>query len=125
MVDEFHGGWIASLSNGETVYETNPIPNDLSPWRKLIERCKNEKIRVTALKIRRGDVVLSALPVKQCQGYYHAYEATKSLFTGKESLKQGIGAVVGDKVYIIWISTEGEITQEIRSVEVSMAHIIL
>jgi hypothetical protein len=125
MVNEFHGGWIANLSNGETVYETDPIPNDISSWRKLIGKCKDNNLKITSLKIRRGDVVLSALPQKQCEGYYHAYEATKSLFTGKESLKQGIGAVVGDKVYIIWISTEGEITQEIRSVEVSMPHIIL
>ena len=124
-MEMFKGGWIANLSNGETVYEAEPTPGDYLPWRKLLIRLKEENLKVTALRIRRGGITINALPQKQCDGYYHAYEAWRMMFSGAEGMRQGVGSVVGDKVYIVWLAPTGEINPEIRMLESERVHTTL
>jgi hypothetical protein len=127
MAYVFRGGWIANLSNGETVFETELNPSDhITPWQALLSRCREEGIKITALRIRRDNFSIYTMPQALCDGYYQAYEVTDTMRSHQQTVKQGIGSVVGDKVYITWLNFETfEIFQEIRDLASSMKHVTL
>jgi len=118
-------GWRANLSNGETVMETPSLPGEPMAWRKLINRCAAEGLYLTGLSLVHGPFRIFALPQKACDGYYHAFDVHKSLFTGREQFKQGIGSVVGDKVFIAWMDENGAVSIDIRDIKDCLPHIIL
>jgi len=118
-------GWTATLSNGENVWETPPVPGERTAWQKLITRLGTENLIVTSLRVQRGRVTLHALPHKICEGYYQAYDQYLSLYTKEESLKQGCGAVVGDKVYIQWVDDNGNVWSDIRPFDTEKPHTTL
>jgi hypothetical protein len=95
--------WIANLSNGETVIETKAQAGERMPWQKLLQRCRDEDLTITGLALSVGTLVVEAMPQKMCDGYFHAYEAERVFWRGTIKDKQGIGSVIGDKVYIIWV----------------------
>jgi hypothetical protein len=97
--------WIATLSNGERANETNPIPNELSPWQKLLQRCTQENVRITHLELKLGQTSVGSL--RNAEGYFQAYETISGVNTKQHSTYQGIGSVIGDKVYIVWVSLDG------------------
>ena len=107
-------GWSASLSDGSTAFEAPPLPGQPSAWQKLLAICKDKKVEITRLRLFRGKVRVMSMPPKMCRGYLQAYEKTKSLFTDNESVKQGIGSVVGDQVYINWVDDDGNVWQDVR-----------
>lgn len=120
-------GWIANLSNGTTAQEAPPRPGERTSWQLLLSvlRDSNPKLSIVRLRLFRAGLQLVTLPEKQVDGYFHAYESTKSLFGGQDGLKQGIGSVVGDKIYIIWISNDGFIYQDIRPLSENKTHTTL
>lgn len=120
MEDRFQG-WIATLSNGDTIWETEPVPNELSPWKKLLIRVKQENLKITSLRVQRGRITLHALPVKACDGYYQAYEQFSSMTGNTKWIRQGCGSVVGDKVFIHWIDNNGNVWLDIRPLEKEMS----
>jgi hypothetical protein len=95
--------WIANLSNGETIIESEPKPGEATPWQKLLQKCRDEQIKVVGLQLVVGTVGIEAMPKKMCDGYFHAYEAERIMWRGTTKNKQGIGSVIGDKVYITWV----------------------
>lgn len=110
-------GWIATLSNGENVWEQPPIPGEVSAWQKLISRLTAENLKITSLRVQRGRITLNALPSKRCDGYWQAYEQFMSMNSGAQYLRQGCGSVVGDKVFIQWIDTNGNLWMDVRTFE--------
>lgn len=124
-------GWIANLSSGETVIEAPPVQGEYSSWRKLIHHCKETGKRVTGLQLVYPDLVVSAMQLKECSGYFQAYELMTSMQGKLEYKLQGIGSVVGDKVYITWVMLEGNddidverVFQDVRPLAESEEHVI-
>lgn len=110
-----HQGWIASLSDGRTVLETEPVPGEMTSWQKLLDFVRNSNVSITALRLQRGPLLFHTINNKKADGYFQAYEVQKILFSGKERLLQGIGAIIDEQVYITWVDLqEPYIFQDIR-----------
>ena len=98
-----HEGWIASISDGTTQYEGKSVPGERTPWQKLLQACKDADVSITGLRLQRGGVTITALPHKMCDGYFQAREAVKIMYKNVDILKYGIGSVVGDQIYVVWL----------------------
>lgn len=110
-------GWIASLSNGETIFE------GMSSWQDLIIRCANEGLYLTQIRLQLGG--LTFIGISDSNGYCQFTDVFRSLYTGKESRSRGIGSVINDKVYVVIIDEYGNIKQEIRELESMKLHCIM
>ena len=106
--------WIASLSNGETVQETKPVPNELSPWQHLLMRCQKENIRIVQLRLQQNGRTFHAVP--HADGYMCCYEQQSSLNGHGTRLFQMMGSVdfKTGLVFITKINEQGDSWQEIR-----------
>ena len=98
-----HEGWIANLSDGTTTYEGKPVPGERTPWQRLLQTCRDKDISITGLRLQRGDVTVMAMPHKMCDGYFQAREAVKIMYKDVSILKYGIGSVIGDQIYVVWV----------------------
>jgi hypothetical protein len=126
MIDEEKfTGWSASLSDGRTAFESPPVPGEASSWQKLLALCKEKNLKITRLRLFRGKVRLMSMPQKMCDGYFQAYEQSKSVFAGDVSMKQGIGSVIGDEVHINWIDDDGNVWQDVRPLSECRIHTTL
>jgi hypothetical protein len=126
MEKEKFQGWTVTLSNGENIWETEPIPNEFTPWRKLLNYLEKENLKITSLRLQRNGITLHALAQKQCDGYYQAMEKHISAITHEvKMVKQGIGSVVGDKIFITWIDTNNNVWMDIRPFEKDKIHTTL
>lgn len=115
--------WVVNLSNGETLKEGSVIAGEKSPWQKLLDYCKHNNLEITGIWLNVKDVMVAAMPQKMCDGYFHAYEATKMIFRNESSLKQGVGSVIGDKVFITWIDLKSkEVHQDTRPLSEVKVH---
>ena len=124
--EEKHQGWIASMSNGETIFETEEIPGESSPWRKVIERCEEEDIWITQIQLQiRGTAWVG---IRDADGYcfFRDYEKT-GIFSGKVKEKHwaGIGSVVGDMVYCTVVDAQNQAKQDARPLANMRAHCVL
>lgn len=121
-------GWMAALSNGETVKE-QPVatPGDRTSWQKLLDRLTAENLKIVGLCIRYLNTTVNALPPKACQGYYQARDQAITFFHGTQSgsIRQGVGSVVGDKVYIIWLDDTGSVWADVRPLASEKIHTTL
>lgn len=95
--------WKANLSNGEALVEGKVLSGERTPWQKLLNHCKVNDLKLTGLQLEVGDIVVTAMPHKMCDGYFHAYEALRIMFRDQVIHRQGVGSIIGDKVYITWI----------------------
>jgi len=120
-----HRGWIASLSTGETVLETPDVPGEKSAWQKLCAWCYENKVHLTQLRLQLGTVNLIGLSQKQAQGYCQLWSVQRNLITGQQLLSRGLGSVVGDQVYIIWVAQDGQTSLEIVPLPDMRMHCIL
>lgn len=139
-----NGGWIANLSDGSTVIETEPIPGELSPWQKLLQRCREEKhvvkgevtgkdievsLAITGLQLQYGPITIMAMPNKECDGYFQAREVHRIIWRDVYLHMHGVGSVIEDKVYITWIQTtkDGQINirSDVRPLETCKVHTTL
>lgn len=131
-------GWIAYLSNGETVPETPPVAGEPTSWQKLLTRIREDNsLKMTRITLVVNDVQLMSLPKKQCDGFFHAYEVKKHWFESmgesqvQEIYLQGIGSVIGDQVFIQWINITPKehviayVTCEVRPLESCRIHTTL
>ncbi len=118
-------GWVANLSNGTVTYEGQPIPGERTPWQQLLAYCREKDLQITGLRLHRGGVTLHAMTYRACQGYYQAYEYRKSAITNAESLRQGIGSVVGDGIVINWVDDQGHVWTDIRPLKSEIIHTTL
>lgn len=113
-------GWVASLSNGETIFETAPVPGEISSWQKLLLRLKDEELKITQMRLQRGGSTIVAIP--KAKGYAQMYQARVSLNTGIQEHLQGIGSIVGEEVFVCWMNEFGDIWQEVIPLEEVKIH---
>ena len=113
--------WIASLSDGSTVFE-DLTPHQRSAWRRLSEYVKIHNFKITNLRLEAYGHRIHLLPYRgpdgqlQVNGYWHSkrIEALLSDLGLHESMDCGIGCVKGDEIIITWVSQDGTIRQEVR-----------
>lgn len=119
-------GWIASLSNGETVFESPSQPGERTPWGKLIERCERENIWVTQVQLQIAGKTWIGIHQADGYAYFRDYERT-GLFTGKVKEKHhvGIGSVIGDNVYCTLINEQLQAQQDVRPLASMRLHCVL
>ena len=123
-------GWIASLSNGEQRFQGPEVNDEPTPWKKFqMELAEKPELEVTGLRLVIGTQTFNALPQKQCDGYVQAMLVTKPFFRSmgqngeKERYWQGIGSVVDDKVYILWVDLQnGNVKQEVSDLSSYIVH---
>lgn len=125
MFNQKFQGWTATLSNGDIAWETEPEPGERTPWQKLLDRLEKENLKITSLRVQRGKTTLHALPHKECDGYFQAYEVFMSSQTKLEYKRQGCGSIVGDKIFITWIDENGNVWGDVRNFTENKIHTTL
>lgn len=128
-MSEFQG-WIANLSNGETILETSQPDGEKSTWQKLLARCQVESLTITALQLVRYNVKVVAMPLKTCDGFFQAYERHMSMRHPEGFTQQGIGTVKDGKAFITWVVLNCDpydfiMFQEVRALESCLKHTTL
>jgi len=123
MVKESFRGWIANLDSGETIFETPWEKGKSTPWRQLLERLKKENLKITRMRLQMGGRTFHSTP--RAEGYFQAREVHQAMFSGREKLYYGIGSILGNKVYIVWVNEQGDSWQDIRPVEMVKIHTTL
>lgn len=98
--------WIANLSDGSTVVE-DWVAGYLSPWQRLMDKCSNEHIYITNLRLTVGNRTVGCEP--NAVGYWQAHGMPAS--QGVESDEElhtwrGIGWVVGETVKVLWMARD-------------------
>lgn len=115
--------WIASLSDGTTVFQDN-TPGELSSWLRLRSYVQLHDLKMTNLRLEAYGYSVVLVPYKdaegtpQINGYWHSKNA--SIFVSVDSttmfqgLECGIGYIKGRDIIITWINENGVIRQENR-----------
>jgi hypothetical protein len=114
-------GWIASLSNGQTVFEAQPKPGQMSSWQQLLAWLReNPDVRISQMQLQQAGRTLVAIP--KAAGYVQCYEMHKNMQSGAEQHYQGIGSIVGDQVFMTWINANGNVWQDLRPLSELRVH---
>lgn len=126
-MENFPGGWIASLSDGSTVFESKPVLGERTPWQKLLDRCrKDESLSITMIRLQYGPITIMAMPQKMCDGYFQAREAEHIYYRNVNVSRHGIGSVVGDQVFITWLEftkdSQVYIRHDVRPLDTCRVH---
>ena len=105
--------WIASLSNGETIQETAPKPDELTPWQRLLMRCKADNLRITQLRLQVAGRTFHAIP--NADGYACAYEMHSALNGKQSQTYQILGSVDFDLglVFVTKVGSQGDSWQAV------------
>lgn len=125
MTDK-HQGWVASLSNGDTVFEWAPEPGERSAWGQLQERCEKEGLWITQIQLHLAGKKF--IGIKNADGYtcftdYHRIGFMTGML--KEKRVRGIGSVVGDTVYCLLIDDNLEAQNDVRPLASMLAHCVI
>ena len=116
--------WIASLSDGTTVFEDVDIAAGPSCWRRLHAHLKLHRLKITNLRLEHGGKRVVLVPYKddegnaQINGYFYSNRMSALVATGLnvQLLDRGIGYVKADRVYVTWVREDGTIQQEIKQI---------
>jgi len=116
--------WIASLSDGTTVFE-DVTPGYKSAWLRLKEYVEIHNLRLTNLRLEAYGHRVVLIPYKddfgspQINGYWHSKKAG-ALFNAGEIGQvswSGIGIVKGREIHVTWIDHIGNVSYEIKQYE--------
>lgn len=113
--------WIASLSDGTTVFE-DVTPLEPSAWLRLRDYIALHSLKLTNLRLEAYGRRVLLVPYKdgdgnpQINGYWHskrmhALLTDSGVFEGKDC---GVGYVKGREVIITWVHEDGTVQQEVR-----------
>lgn len=113
--------WIASLSDGSTVFE-DVIPGESSSWRRLSAYVLKHGLKITNLRLEAYGRRVILVPYKddednaQINGYWHSKMISSLICPGGviEGLAVGIGILKGLELWITWVQQDGTTRQEIR-----------
>jgi len=121
-----HQGWVASLSNGETVLEWIPEKGERSAWGQLQERCVEEGLHLTQIQLQVSGRTWIGLFNADGYCFFRDYRQ-EGLFSGnkKEKHHAGIGSVVGDTVHCTVIDDQNQAQQDARPLARMRAHCVL
>ena len=114
--------WIASLSDGSTVFE-DVTPHELSAWLRLKAYVEQHGLKVTNLRLEAYGRNVTLVPYRddedrpQINGYWHSKQLGSLVHGGgvTERLSYGIGILKGRELWITWISEGGGTRQEVRA----------
>jgi len=108
--------WIASLSNGTTVFE-DFTPGEQAAWKRLKHYVRANSLQITNLRLEvYGQAVTMVSAKDGAEGYWHCNGI--SGFVGiSEWSSRGIGYVKEGKIYITWIRDDGIVSGEIRDIK--------
>jgi hypothetical protein len=112
--------WIASLSDGTTVFE-DKTPKLKSSWRRLQDYVKLHGLNITNLRLEAYGKFVKLLNYRtddgkvQIDGYWQSSKMG-AWFGGAsgETNWRGIGFIKDEEITIIWVDHNGNITQEVR-----------
>ena len=118
--------WIASLSDGSTVFE-DITPYEKSAWRRLRSYVALHKLKITNFRLEAYGHRVLLLPYKdingdpQINGYWHSKDMSALMTTSGIYINHscGIGMVKAHEIYITWIAPDGNTRQEIRPYKVN------
>jgi hypothetical protein len=113
--------WIASLSDGTTVFE-DYTPGARSAWARLRDYIEVHKLKVTNLRLEAYGRNVVLIPYKddegnaQVNGYWHSKQMNTLLHAGgvTETECRGIGILKGKEIWITWVQEQGTTRQEVR-----------
>lgn len=90
--------WIATLSNGETVYQDDGRPNvkPSSAWTRLKAYCKNKDLHITNIKLRNRSHVVDV--GSNHDGYFFCKSAGALMFGDLTMHSFVIGTLTGEKL---------------------------
>jgi hypothetical protein len=126
---KFQGGWIASLSNGQTIFEAPARgKGELSAWQQLLADLKTlpefRGCHISQMRLQRGGRTVTAIPRRNglVLGYFQGYEAFISNLRRTQTLNQGIGTIINQDVFITWVNNQGDVWQDIRPLKEVWVH---
>lgn len=126
MSERKHQGWVASLSSGETVLESESVRGEPTSWSKLRQRCADEGLYITQIQLQiSGNTWVGR---KGADGYCFFRDTRVGGFVGGNISQKnyaGIGSVVGDQVYCTVIDANLQASQDVRSLASMRAHCVL
>lgn len=113
--------WIASLSDGSTVFE-DITPHEKSAWMRLRDYVEVHKLKLTNLRLEAYGRSIMLIPYKddedrpQVNGYWHSKQMNALLHSGGIAEKQarGVGILKNQELWITWVYEDGKTAQEIR-----------
>ena len=113
--------WIASLSDGSTVFE-DITPHKRSAWLRLRDYVEIHELKVTNLRLEAYNRRVMLIPYKddedqaQVNGYWHSKQINALLHSSGVLEKQarGIGVLKNQELWITWVHEDGTTRQEIR-----------
>lgn len=107
------GRWIASLSNGETIYE-DCDPNEDRCWVRLGQYCKDNNIKITQMRWQYAH--MEHISTKDAEGYC-IVRKMRSYGTAISTQEFcGIGYIKDDIAYLMYLSSSGNSFREERHV---------
>jgi len=114
------GRWIASLSDGQTIFE-DKTPGERSAWVRLREHLEVHKLKITSLRLEAYGRRAITIPYrnedgeKQVNGFWQSSRIGAFLNSNMPQLAwRGIGYIRHRRIYITWIAADGSISQEER-----------
>jgi hypothetical protein len=114
------GRWIASLSDGSTVFQDN-TPGEISAWRRLRQYINLHKLKITNIRLEAYGRQVHTIPYldnekrPQLNGYWQIERLGSFLNTNLPHVHwRGIGYVKGFTIHITWINQEGGVSMETR-----------
>lgn len=124
-------GWVASLSNGDTVFQEPNVPGERTSWGKLVDRCAEDpELYVTQLQLQHDNGTI--VGIKGAAGYaafvdYRAegFQASQDGKPAKQVRHLGIGSVVGKTVYCTLVNDQGQSWQDSRPLHTMHIHCIM
>jgi hypothetical protein len=121
-----HQGWVASLSNGETVLEWKTEPGERSAWGQLKERCAEEGLYLTQIQLQIDGRTWVGLRDADGYCFFRDYRQ-EGIFSGNLRAKHhaGIGSVDKETVYCTVVDSQNQAQQDSRPLASMRAHCVL
>lgn len=110
--------WIATLSDGTTIFDDIGPPGTVSAWRRLKAYLANASLFITSLRLQAfgQDLLLPA----SAEGYWYSKRANILVnFMGSNSSGGdiAIGYVAEGHIHISWACQDGTVRHEIRELK--------
>jgi hypothetical protein len=117
--------WIASLSDGTTVFDDIGPPGTISAWRRLKAHVSNHKLKLTGLRLQAFGQTISLPPGSE--GYWHSKRVSAIVGSGSHDFTSydfAVGYVAEGYIHITWVCQDGHIRAEVRELkEEDVGHI--
>lgn len=114
------GRWIASLSDGSTVFQDN-TPGEKSAWRRLKDYVELHSFKITNVRLEAYGRLVHTIPYldeekrPQLNGYWQVERLGSFLNTNMPNIHwRGIGYIKCKTIHITWVNQEGGVSMETR-----------